>query len=40
MNTPEYQEWLDEWPDEWLDECLADENKEIEDQIMAEEELD
>ena len=24
---------------EWIDECLADENREIEDQIMAEEEL-
>ena len=31
MNTSEYQEWIDE--------CLADENREIEDQIMAEEEL-
>ena len=30
MNTPEYQEWIDE--------CLADENKEIEAQIMADEE--
>ena len=31
MNPPEYQEWIDE--------CLADENREIEEQIMAEEEL-
>ena len=30
MNTPEYQEWIDE--------CLADETKEIVDQIMADEE--
>ena len=31
MNTPEYQEWIDE--------CLDDENREIEEQIMADEEL-
>jgi len=30
MNPFEYQEWIDE--------CLADENREIEDQIMVDEE--
>jgi len=30
MNPSEYQEWIDE--------CLADENREIEDQIMVDEE--
>lgn len=30
MDTPEYQEFIDE--------CLADETKEIEDQILAEDE--